>query len=141
MPSPKQNLLGRIPSVEILLQEVESEGWTAGVPRRTLVDSMRAAVDHARMHLLEGAAADADSDGLRRTILADAQQTVQAAVQPHYRKVINATGIILHTGLGRAVIPANALRRSRRNCRATPCSRWTSPAANARRATGELRSC
>ena len=48
---------------------------------------------------------------LRQTILADARQRVQSAVGPHYRKVINATGIILHTALGRAVLPAKALRQ------------------------------
>jgi L-seryl-tRNA(Ser) seleniumtransferase len=30
---------------------------------------------------------------------------------PHYRKVINATGIILHTALGRAVVPRRAIEQ------------------------------
>jgi L-seryl-tRNA(Ser) seleniumtransferase len=60
--------------------------------------------------LLESAD-EADPDTLRRAILADARQRVLSAVGPHYRKVINATGIILHTALGRAPLPAKALRQ------------------------------
>ena len=111
MSSPKQDLLSKIPSVEILLHDAELQGWTAGVLRRTLVDSVRTAVENARERLLESAAQDADQGTLRRTILADARQRAKAAVAPHYRKVINATGIILHTALGRAVLPAKALRQ------------------------------
>jgi len=32
-------------------------------------------------------------------------------MRPYYRRVVNATGIILHTGLGRAVLPSQALRQ------------------------------
>ena len=107
----KQNLLSRIPSVEVLLENAESEGWTAAVPRRTLLDSVRAAVEAAREHLIQSTAEHTDQDLLRRAILADARGRVQSAIEPHYRKVINATGIILHTALGRAVLPAAALRQ------------------------------
>ena len=111
MASSKQNLLSQIPAVEILLEEAESQGWTVGVPRRILVDCVRAAVDQARKHMLEVTDGNADVEALRESILADARQRVLSAVGPHYRKVINATGIILHTALGRAVLPANALRQ------------------------------
>jgi L-seryl-tRNA(Ser) seleniumtransferase len=111
MPLPKQNLLSRIPSVEVLLQIAESEGWTAAVPRRILVDSVRAAVEEARECLIESTTERTDQETLRRAILANAKERVQSAVEPYYRKVINATGIILHTALGRAVLPAKALRQ------------------------------
>lgn len=103
----KQDLLSRIPAVEVLLHEAELQGWTADVPRRTLLESVRAAVEEARTRLLESAA-DAP---LPAAILADAKRRAQSAVAPYYRKVINATGIILHTALGRAVLPAKALRQ------------------------------
>jgi L-seryl-tRNA(Ser) seleniumtransferase len=109
MALPRQNLLARIPSVEILLHEAQSQGWAAAFPRRTLVEAVRAAVDQARDMLQKTGQSDADEETLCRAILADARQRAEAAAGPHYRKVVNATGIILHTALGRAVLPAKAL--------------------------------
>ena len=168
MAASKQNLLSRIPAVEILLQEAESQGWTAGIPRRVLVDSVRVAVDQARERLLESAAVRKGdsphlperpegclaqmgtvpfSDGteletLRTAVLADARQRALSAVGPHYRKVINATGIILHTALGRAHLPQTSCGKSPPSSRATRCSRPTSPAGSDRNATdGSKTSC
>ena len=70
---------------------------------------MRLAVDDARTRLLESTCNAADQATLREAILADARSRADSAIRPHYRKVINATGIILHTALGRAVLPAAAL--------------------------------
>lgn len=112
MPS-KQSSLNQLPAVEILLHEAESEGWTEGIARQILVAAVRAAVDNARSQLMEreSSLCDADAETLRRSILADARGRAETAAGPHYRKVINATGIILHTALGRAVLPAVALRQ------------------------------
>ena len=42
-------------------------------------------------------------------MLALAQELLAQATQPHVREAINATGIILHTGLGRAVFPGGVV--------------------------------
>src|SRR3990172_10041126 len=56
MASPDQNLLRKIPAVDVLLEEPEmARLWkTAGVPRRIVVDCVRRAVQHTRTLLVEG---------------------------------------------------------------------------------------
>ena len=111
MSSPKQSLLRKIPSVDLLLNDPDLEPCAAGIPRAIVVDCVRAAVEEAREQLLAETGDDADEEALRRAILDRVQGRLRAEAVPHYRKVINATGIILHTGLGRAVLPARALRQ------------------------------
>ena len=48
---------------------------------------------------------------MRETIIGLAKERIRAAVGPHYRRIINATGVILHSGLGRAVLAERALRQ------------------------------
>ena len=50
-----------------------------------------------------------DEPALRRRIVAAAREQIEAVMRPYYRRAVNATGIILHTGLGRAVLSAKAL--------------------------------
>jgi L-seryl-tRNA(Ser) seleniumtransferase len=52
-----------------------------------------------------------DENIIQQNIITDAKQRLEATMRPYYRRVINATGIILHTGLGRAVIPSQALHQ------------------------------
>jgi L-seryl-tRNA(Ser) seleniumtransferase len=110
IPSPNE-LLRKIPSVEVLLEAAEARWPPAEVPRRAIVAAVRAAVAAARQSLETAAAPPADAEALRELILADAGRRIKAILGPHYRKAINATGVILHTGLGRAVLPAQALQQ------------------------------
>jgi L-seryl-tRNA(Ser) seleniumtransferase len=104
-------LLRQIPSVDVLMQSAEARWIGFGVPRRVLVDAVRAAVGAAREALQSEKAPAQDADALRESILDDIGWRIQAAVGPYYRKVVNATGIILHTALGRAVLPPRAMRQ------------------------------
>ncbi len=104
-----KDVLRNIPAVDQLLADLEAE--EAAAPRRVVVDAVRAAVERARESLLAGPEEDISEAALREAILADARTRIRSWVQPHYRKVINATGIILHTALGRAVLPEKAQRQ------------------------------
>jgi len=109
MHTAKQNPLREIPSVDSLVQRAAGEPWAAGLPRTILVGCVREAVEQARRRLLVDAGAQPHE--VESAVLHDVRERLREAAGPHYRRAINATGIVLHTGLGRAVLPAAAVRQ------------------------------
>jgi len=108
MPSAK-DVLRKIPAVDRLLDALDAAGEAAAVPRALVVDAVRSAVEAARKRLRAYPDAEMTEDALRVQILADARARLKGLTRPHFRKVINATGIILHTALGRAVLARPAI--------------------------------
>jgi len=116
MTMPEREILQKLPAVDCVLQDPAIAEIAQGVPRRVLVDCIRRAIDRLRGELVAGAnnhdtVCELDEAGLQALLVDRVRSQVAAAMRPYYQKVINATGIILHTGLGRAVLPAPALRR------------------------------
>jgi L-seryl-tRNA(Ser) seleniumtransferase len=109
----KQNeqFLQKLPSVDALLQDVELKSIISEVGRKLVVDSIRRAVDEARQLLIAKPESKMDETSIRQQIIAETISRVKAVTSPYNRKVVNSTGIILHTGLGRAVLPSQALRQ------------------------------
>jgi L-seryl-tRNA(Ser) seleniumtransferase len=104
-------VLQKLPSVDALLKEPELEQLFAEAGRQVVVDSARRAIEQVRQHLMTKPDADMDEKEIHKQIIAGTKSFVKAAMSPYFRKVVNATGIILHTGLGRAVLPASALKQ------------------------------
>ncbi len=107
----QQAALRNIPSVEVLLHDPLLASHGAAVPRPVLVDLIRQSVEEVRSRLRCEAPGAADADAIRRDIVTRVALRADAMARPYYCKVINATGIILHTALGRAVLPAKAIRQ------------------------------
>ncbi|MFQ5591790.1 MAG: L-seryl-tRNA(Sec) selenium transferase, partial [Phycisphaerae bacterium] len=95
----KQQLLRQLPSVAGLLELDEVNEWLAGLPRATVVASLRAAVEELRARIVSGKLSGAVD---RQELLALAEQRLHDSSIPSLRRVVNATGIVLHTALGRA---------------------------------------
>lgn len=102
-------LLREIPPVDVLVQSVEARLSGRKVPRRVLVDAVRSAAAAARRAAETGQLPETDADAFRELIFSDVRSRIATALGPFYRKVVNTTGIILHTGLGRAVLPPRAV--------------------------------
>ena len=77
-----------------------------GLPHPLLTDAARAAVDHARATV--DPATPGDAEAQFAAVVADARSRVASRRQGLLHRVINATGVIVHTNLGRAPIPADA---------------------------------
>ncbi len=105
----KSDLLRKLPSVDELLRTasalVETHGHSA------VADAARTVMQRLRNEIAAGALDEATTDvalsGLGAAVEHELLRTVSFSLQP----VINATGVILHTNLGRAPIAASALAR------------------------------
>ncbi|MFH1717713.1 MAG: L-seryl-tRNA(Sec) selenium transferase [Planctomycetota bacterium] len=109
--NPAAGDLRKLPSVESLLKDPDMETSAAEVGRTVVANAIRQAIDEVRELLVTQASVETDEDTVRERIVGDVNRRLQAFTEPHYRKVVNATGIILHTALGRAVLPARALKQ------------------------------
>lgn len=106
-----QQNLRKLPSVDTLLKDPDLQSYTAELGGQVVANSIRQAIEEARELILAQAPAETNEETICRKIIVDVKHHLEAFTQPHYRRVINATGIILHTALGRAVLPAQALRQ------------------------------
>lgn len=102
----KDQLLRQIPSISDLLANPLVSTWLQEHPRSLVTQCVRDSVSCLREQVL------ADSGGRcgamhvsAEYILAKAQSFLDERTQFHLGPAVNATGIILHTGLGRAVLP------------------------------------
>ncbi len=106
----KEELLQRIPSVTELLKSAEAAAWLKTHPSKLVTECLRDAAAAVRKDLLEGNASPFDPARLEKSFLLQrAGQLLAEAVEPRLRHAINATGIILHTGLGRAVFASSVV--------------------------------
>ncbi|MBI4583590.1 MAG: L-seryl-tRNA(Sec) selenium transferase [Planctomycetes bacterium] len=119
-PRSPRDLLRRLPQVDKLLQLPEAEALLGRHPRPEVVRSLRQALDGLRAHiqsLYHSPAPAADGRELEAlggqleppAVFQAAAEILADRNRPHYQRVVNGTGIILHTGLGRAVLPARAV--------------------------------
>ncbi|MCE9671472.1 L-seryl-tRNA(Sec) selenium transferase [Myxococcus stipitatus] len=102
----KNALLRALPSIEQLLRRPSLEPLLAGVPRARAVSALRLAVDRVRARLLQGEAQTFQD--------ADVRDALALLATPHLRPVLNATGVVLHTNLGRAPLAPEAVARAAR---------------------------
>jgi L-seryl-tRNA(Ser) seleniumtransferase len=98
----------QIPSIEQLCQRPTMRALEAEFGRTALVQALRAEADALRRHAAAGEATPDDVAGwLDQTVPA----RLLTETAPSLQAVINATGVILHTNLGRAPLARSAVDR------------------------------
>ncbi|MEM6795866.1 MAG: L-seryl-tRNA(Sec) selenium transferase [Acidobacteriota bacterium] len=112
-PAPHE-ALRRLPQVDRALSSPELSPLLERFSRRAVAEALRDLLAEMRREVLAGElrleAEASDSGGLLAAIRQRLEPLLEERARPFYRRVINATGVILHTGLGRAPLPEAATR-------------------------------
>jgi len=99
-----------IPSIEQLRQRPAIRALEAQYGPAAAVDALRAGTDAVRT-AIAAAGQPVDAQAVTSRIEAAAADHLARAFRSSLRRVINATGVVLHTNLGRAPLPAVAIER------------------------------
>ena len=104
-------LLPLLPGVEKILGSAEAAELTGRYAREAVVAAVRDELDVLRADI-RGGAVPPPAAFAAAAIVAGAARRLEAAQQRRMRTVVNATGVLLHTNLGRASLAPAAARRA-----------------------------
>jgi L-seryl-tRNA(Ser) seleniumtransferase len=109
----KTDLYRKFPSVNDLLRSPDLAAIVAAEGQASVTDAARAVLTRLRAEIaaarLDASAVDLALSGIVGAIQRQVRQSLTYSLRP----VINATGVILHTNLGRAPVAASALEHVR----------------------------
>lgn len=102
---PDKHQLRQLPSINELLQAPTSQHLIVQFSHDLVVYALRTSLSQARISVLAGAICPSSAD-----LLIQAEHILHKEQQPHLHSVINATGVIVNTNLGRAPLSQDALQ-------------------------------
>jgi L-seryl-tRNA(Ser) seleniumtransferase len=102
-------VLRGLAAVDEVLRQPTVAALCERYPRALVVDAVRAVLDRLRREILEQKAEQAAGDLSAAMLAPWVEALLIAAVTPSLRRVINASGVVVHTNLGRSVLPVEAL--------------------------------
>jgi L-seryl-tRNA(Ser) seleniumtransferase len=99
-----------IPAIDALLATPRARDLVAIHGTKATVTALREASGRLRALLhADDEAGPSHDDAIPGAILDAAAMALDAAAQSHLRPVVNATGVVIHTNLGRAPLSAAAI--------------------------------
>lgn len=106
----KQKLLSNLPSVDEILKNSQGVEWLGAYPRRYVIQGIREGIDRKRREILEGQPADLSEE----IMMADIEHIIAKLFSFSLRPLINATGVVIHTNLGRSTLSEHVLENIKR---------------------------
>lgn len=106
----RSSLLRDLPSVDEVLRRPAAQGLLEVAPRWAVTEAVRRLIDRRRKAILSG-----EAEGPEAVVVDDEDlgSEVDLLLRPALRPVLNATGVVVHTNLGRSPLPRAAFERLR----------------------------
>ena len=101
----RQDQLKQLPGVDHLLDALTNDTRLDTFPRKVLLDATRATLDRIRSEILADRSPETGEEAIIDAVVGLAGRIMRNRLLP----LINATGVVLHTNLGRALLCEDAL--------------------------------
>jgi L-seryl-tRNA(Ser) seleniumtransferase len=105
----QQALLRQLPGVDYLMELAAKEASFKSIPQTVVANSIRRVINAKRRTILNGDPAINESSLSDSRMIDALKQAVNNAMTPNLRSTINATGVVVHTNLGRSLLPAEVV--------------------------------
>ena len=102
--SDQQTLLRQLPGVDYLMELAKKESSFESIPQTVVDGSIRNIIDARRQAILDGDPSINKSSLSDDRMIDAVKQAVNNAMTPNLRRTINATGVVVHTNLGRSLL-------------------------------------
>ncbi len=109
-PDPRRTRLRDLPSVDEVLHHAVTAKLGKEFPRQSLVKWVRQAIENQRTAILDHDS-QPDCDSMIDAVVASVMKMAMSSQHESLQHVINATGIMLHTNLGRSPLARRAIER------------------------------
>ncbi len=100
-----QQKLSRLPQINECLKSPHGQKWLESYYRTIVVRSIREVIDSLRKEILSGAEPDVSLD----TVAGDIESLIRRHSAYRLLPLINASGVVIHTNLGRAILSDRAI--------------------------------
>lgn len=107
--SDQQKLLRKLPGVDSLIELCARAGYFQDIPTTVVVNAIRGVIDGRRQAIRNGDPSINENSLLDQQMIDAVKNAVGHAMLPNLRHTINATGVVVHTNLGRSLLAAEAV--------------------------------
>jgi L-seryl-tRNA(Ser) seleniumtransferase len=104
-----QSLLRSLPGVDRMLELAKADPDFSGIPRSVLTAAVRHVIEIHRQRILQNRAEILTQNLTDAYWIEAVKQAAGKAMTPNLVRAINATGIVVHTNLGRSLLAGDAL--------------------------------
>jgi len=102
------NLFRHLPSMDSVLDALSGHSSLAELPRPMLRELVTSFLDSLRQDIRSGAI-QSENELQLKALLPGLIAFVRAQSRPHFRRVLNGTGVVIHTNLGRSILAPEAM--------------------------------
>ena len=102
--------LRKLPGVDSIIEIAKVDPFFDNIPRTVLIRAIRSVLDARRQAILQNAHEISEEYLSEQGIKASVKRFVEKASKLNLQRTINATGIVVHTNLGRSLLAEKAIK-------------------------------